>query len=462
MLALELAALIGLAACGGTPATTPPAEAEPTPSTQGTSASPTATASPTPEATASPAIEAPEEGRMVQALVNDLRIRREPATDAETIGALHFGQQAATTGESQEVDGRVWLEVRQEPIGISGWVVATDADGSTWLAEVDDGVLAVVAPGPDADVLLVDPGGEDVRQATEGVTITDVAFAPDGRQLAVLDPFRGPIVLNPEDGGTTPTPTPAPADPQLGPPAMTGLAWSADGGALVYLVGQNFLQVTLASATGATPPTIGELTTLFPVSWSPDGQWLAASQIIGGTETEAGDWEIVRLRVGGTDVEALTADLAAGVSPAWSPDGSAIAYLGADDPLTSTLLVMDESGGDPRPLLTFDGAAESLAAPSWSPDGTRIAVAQQMTGSPAAIHLVDVLGGGHTTVTVSDHESCGDLTWSPTGRRIAAVCGVPADQPPRDVVIASADGREAERLIAGTRVDWARELRVSP
>jgi Tol biopolymer transport system component len=61
--------------------------------------------------------------------------------------------------------------------------------------------------------------------------------------------------------------------------------------------------------------------------------------------------------------------------PAWSPDGSQIAFAGEagpfdiDNPPPFDLYTIDEGGGEPR-LLT-DAPAN---APSWSPDGTRLVV----------------------------------------------------------------------------------------
>src|SRR5438094_858248 len=62
-------------------------------------------------------------------------------------------------------------------------------------------------------------------------------------------------------------------------------------------------------------------------------------------------------------------------APAWSPDGTKIAFSALrgdrwDTEVVSALFLVDAAGGEPERITPPDG---SYGSPSWSPDGTRIA-----------------------------------------------------------------------------------------
>jgi Tol biopolymer transport system component len=81
----------------------------------------------------------------------------------------------------------------------------------------------------------------------------------------------------------------------------------------------------------------------------------------------------------------------------------------------------DPSGGDPQPLIDL-GTGRDAINPAWSWDGTKIAFAGQVSpDGPFAIYAANADGSGSpnqvTTPTVSDS----DPTWEPTGEHIAFV-----------------------------------------
>jgi TolB-like protein len=81
----------------------------------------------------------------------------------------------------------------------------------------------------------------------------------------------------------------------------------------------------------------------------------------------------------GTGQRNLTNDSAPELAPAWSPDGSTIAYISAGD-----IYLVKADGSDPR-RLTNRGQDND---PSWSPDGTRLVFSRGERDRPADIHSI--------------------------------------------------------------------------
>ncbi|MGH3083032.1 MAG: LpqB family beta-propeller domain-containing protein [Gaiellaceae bacterium] len=125
------------------------------------------------------------------------------------------------------------------------------------------------------------------------------------------------------------------------------------------------------------------------------------------------------------------ADLGPGVTPAWSPDGSQIAFLSGGG-----VSVMNADGGGRRVL----HASADDRRPVWSPDGTRLAF---VSGQPAALLVVDVAGGeARTTATTVLADS--PPAWSPDGTRLAYIEGASSD-----LAVVGADGSGNRVLSAG-------------
>ncbi len=151
-------------------------------------------------------------------------------------------------------------------------------------------------------------------------------------------------------------------------------------------------------------------------AWSPDGTQIAFVSGRGGGD----DWlfytDIYVMDADGEDeyLRRLTNSNSSG-TPAWSPDGTQIAYNGAG----ASLYVMDADGSNVRELTS---CGEN---PTWSPDGKQIAYNEPgicfgTAGGAADIHVIDADGSNDYRLTDNKAHD-GDPAWSPDGRKIAFV-----------------------------------------
>ena len=138
---------------------------------------------------------------------------------------------------------------------------------------------------------------------------------------------------------------------------------------------------------------------------SPDGKQIAFAAL--------GD--IYVMPVGGKPVN-LTKDAALDTEPAWSPDGSQLAYSSDKDSEHLQLWIRDMKSGRSRRLTDLTTQPQGAA---WSPDGTRIAFFNvDGMWRVAQMSVIDVASGKVTKV----HDSLpqpGAPAWSPDGKRLA-------------------------------------------
>jgi Tol biopolymer transport system component len=162
-------------------------------------------------------------------------------------------------------------------------------------------------------------------------------------------------------------------------------------------------------------------------------------------------FDIYSMNPDGTGLTNLTSESSTSVgegSPAWSPDGTKIAFsstLNSKSPLASyDTYVMDADGSNPR-RLTYN-EYEVAGVGSWSPDGTKIVYTCMKTARE--ICRVDADGSNIIRLTTSgDNEY---PNWSPDGTKIAyrgSSGGIHTMNP---------DGSNKKLLIArGDQPDWS-------
>ena len=149
-------------------------------------------------------------------------------------------------------------------------------------------------------------------------------------------------------------------------------------------------------------------------------------------------------------------NLGRGAQPAWSPDGTRIAYM--HGPARRSDIWTMHADGTGKTAVTSGPAADS--SPGWSPDGTKILYASRSTwSSPDDLYTIRPVAPHGAPVALTDTaDSEGHPVWSPDGTMIAfsrafcipTGCGL-------DVSAMSADGGDRISLTDGARAtdpDW--------
>jgi Tol biopolymer transport system component len=182
--------------------------------------------------------------------------------------------------------------------------------------------------------------------------------------------------------------------------AGTSPAWSPDGSAIAFVRGQHVYAIN-PDGTGERKLTTATRPTTGPLSWSPDSTRIAVAR--GG--------DIYSVRVDGAGQTRVTTSPHPEGTPAWSPDGTKIAYVGSPRPDGwGTIYVVNEHGtGVTR--LSPTGSAY-YRSPSWSPDSSRIA----FVDADGAFWVVNAGGGGARQLGGNLWDS---PQWSPDGSTIA-------------------------------------------
>jgi uncharacterized repeat protein (TIGR01451 family) len=157
---------------------------------------------------------------------------------------------------------------------------------------------------------------------------------------------------------------------------------------------------------------------------------------IAWTSNRSGNRDVWSMTADGTDPLNLTHDPAMDAFPAWSPDGTQIAFTSSRRDKNWDLWLMNTDGANPVDVTGSSQAFDWL--PAWSPDGTRIAFTRNLDAHNAELWIMDADGSNQHPLSAANSSADDALpVWSPDGSRIAFRSNRTGDW---DVFVAPSDG----------------------
>lgn len=266
----------------------------------------------------------------------------------------------------------------------------------------------------------------------EGVGFGEPLVSPDG--LKVLLARRGLTVAELATG----------ASKRIGAGEESSAAWSPDSKRLAFSGRENKGLYVVELRSGSRRTLLATSQAWTP-AWSPDGTWIAFARQVG-----YGPMQVYVSHPDGTGLRRLTGYVPAGEGRlAWSRDGR-LAFIGIrGNEELAHLVVVDVRA--PRVAVMPSPLGGGTVA--WSPDGRRIAYAATSGRSDAsAIYTIDADGSGRRRLTPSQPPSYDDSpVWSPDGKIllfVRAPLGGGAEREVPEVWTMRSDGSHQHRLTA--------------
>jgi dipeptidyl aminopeptidase/acylaminoacyl peptidase len=282
--------------------------------------------------------------------------------------------------------------------------------------------------GADGNLYISDQAGGNLKKLTEDAVIPEAQGEPllyyqyptwsrDGSQLAFMgvsadgQQTRSKVMIaNLDDDSVNEIYTSESEHPVY-------MNWSPDNANLSFISttvsGQTLILQSIPSAGGER--TILDTGSPYYWSWAPDGSTMIVHA--GGAAASSPE-HLAFLKVDPASEtiteHGLDTPLAAFQAPAWSADGSRIAWARSSEE-KNEIVVTDANGENHQTV----GAFVNKTAFAWSPDGTRLAYidGQQAldAGTIGPLHVVDM----ETSEELVQDENIIAFFWSPSGEELA-------------------------------------------
>jgi TolB protein len=233
-----------------------------------------------------------------------------------------------------------------------------------------------------------------------------------------------------------------------GPLYDSGASWSADGQHIVFTRQKGLVPVTprrwvwMANADGSGATKIGRRNRGEP-SLSPNGRRIVFQKGM----LYFSDLYVMNLR--GRILYKLTSSFGQESGPAWSPDGTTIAFI-ADDPDTGDSQIWTIPAGGGAPVEITHSTLDKWGV-DWSPDGASLAFT-----AGAQIGIVGSDGTDEHVITNGTDVSFAGPAWSPDGTLIACTRYSGAHR--ADIWTMAPDGSNLAQVTVTARgenqVDW--------